>query len=161
MKKTNHECAGRGHRERPYLILSPQEKKKITNVWILFKKTKQHKTKQKGLCPWVVHLGAYLLSVYFNDGNPHPGRRGALMSAPSTPPAAAASRGSLACTCLITDTSPVMCYSSLSDNLSLSPLTCHSSADGFDSDAKSDTGMRGSSNLNWNNGSRVANFTPT
>lgn len=58
-------------------ILSPQKKKKITNIWISFKKKK--KTKQKELCPCVVHLGAYLLFIYCNDGSPHPRRRGALM----------------------------------------------------------------------------------
>lgn len=55
-----------------------QPSKKITNIWISFKKKKTH-TNRKELCPCVVHLGSYLLFIYCNDGNPHPRRRGALM----------------------------------------------------------------------------------
>ena len=57
------------------LILSPQKKKNHKHLDFLFKK----KNKQKELCPCVVHLGAYLLFIYCNDGSPHPRRRRALM----------------------------------------------------------------------------------
>lgn len=53
-----------------------------------------------------------------------------------------------ACVYLIMAECPVMCYSLLSDNLSLSPLTCHSAAEGFDFSAKCDNQMREFCNLN-------------
>lgn len=88
-KETNDECGRRGHKERPYFIFSPQKRirKHVDFLFFLI-------LNRKGLFPCVVHLAAYLLFIYFNDGNPHPRRRGALMrtrgirSASSIPPSA-------------------------------------------------------------------------
>ena len=73
-KETHHDCGRKGHKERSYFKPS-KKKKNHKHLDFLFKKT----NKQKELCPCVVHLGAYLLFIYCNDGSPHPRRRGALM----------------------------------------------------------------------------------
>lgn len=161
-KETNHECGRKGHKERSYF---KPLKKKITNIWISFlkKKPKQTERALSVCCSFRSLFITYLLWWWKPPSKEaqSPNENAVSGALPALCPQPRASRGVLACICLITDTCPVLCYSSLSDNLSLSPLTCHSSADGFYSDAKSDTRMRGNRNLNWNNGLRVANFTLT
>ena len=76
-KETNHECGRKGHKERSFYFKPSKKKKNHKHLDFLFKKNKTNK--QKELCPCVVHLGAYLLFIYCNDGSPHPRRRGALM----------------------------------------------------------------------------------
>ena len=74
-KETNHECGRKGHKERSYF--KPLKKNHKHLNFLFFKK--KNPNKQKELCPCVVHLRAYLLLIYYDDGSPHPRRRRALM----------------------------------------------------------------------------------